>query len=226
MLIAYTQAVSSLVRGREDLQVEMNKTYGLLSQMMVFISNFCGEGSELQEQLTESCIGCIENCLDTPELHQTALNLSVSNQHFLKVIRNLFHELEAPSYVQLQVDCHIVKIFFQLSSHRANLLHESSRYEEFASLVKHITRTYEGVEYLSQTEVNTHKSLVHSLRIIVLRRYEALGSTPTEEEREDFLQELSSRGLLDPLLAFEQSNVPDIRRLATELIDTLVPQGS
>lgn len=223
MLIAYTQALSSLVEGREDLQMELNKTYGLLSQMLGFINNFCGEGSELQEQLTEACITCIERCLATPHLHRFAIGLTVSSRSFLHAIRGLFHELELPSYVQLQVDCHISKIYFQLASNRDNLLHESPRFDEFGSLLKLIIKTYERVEYLSQTEVNTHKTLIQTIRMLVLRRFEAVGSDPNDEEREDFLQDLSSRGLLDPVLSFEQSNVPEIRKLASELLDTLAP---
>jgi hypothetical protein len=226
MLIAYTQAVSSLVRGREDLQGDLNKTYGLLSQMLNFINNFCGEGSELQEQLTESCITCIKHCLATPPLHRTALSLSTSSRSFLQVIRSLFHELDSPTYVQLQVDCHIVQIFYQLSSNRDNLLHESPRYSEFASLVKLILKTYSGVEYLSQTEVDTHKTLIKTIRSLVLRRFEVLGSSPSDEDREDFLQELSSQGMLDSVLTFEQSNVPEIRKLASDLLDTLAPPTS
>jgi len=73
-------------------------------------------------------------------------------------------------------------------------------------------------------EVDTHTTVLETLKELVLKmRRKLLNSEPTDEENEQFLQELASKGALDPFLFFEYSNVPDIRKLATETLNTLAP---
>jgi hypothetical protein len=43
----------------------------------------------------------------------------------------------------------------------------------------------------------------------------------TEDDLEDLLQELKKLNLLEPLLVFEMSSVPEIRELATEALTNL-----
>jgi hypothetical protein len=92
--------------------------------------------------------------------------------------------------------------------------------------VTQICQLYDKGDFLSRKEVETHTSVLNTLKELVLRRFSKLPDNPTDEDREEFLQELAELGGLEPLLFFENSNVPEIRETATEVLNTLAPQVS
>lgn len=79
---------------------------------------------------------------------------------------------------------------------------------------------YDTIEYLSQTEADTHMICLKSLKIIAEFR-KRQRAPQCEDDLEDLLQELKKVGLLEPLLVFEISSVPEIRDLAGSVLSDL-----
>ena len=135
----------------------------------------------------------------------------------------MIHVSDLPSYDQLKIDNSVVHCFTLLAENPALKFHENARITEFTGLVRQLNDLYEKGQYLSKTEVDTHHTILKTLKRLIETRMEKMPSNPTDDDREDFLQELNTLGALDPLLFYESSNVPEIREMATKILDTLAP---
>ena len=141
----------------------------------------------------------------------------------MQLLQKLLHSNELPTYDQLKLDNNIVHCFALLASNPALKFHENARITEFTGFVRQLNDMYEKGQYLSKTEVDTHYTILTTLKSLIDLRVAKLPQNPTDDDREEFLQELNNLGGLDPLLFYEFSNVPPIREMATSTLDMLAP---
>ena len=220
LLIGFGSALSSLVKDKQELQSYLAENYSMFS----FIANVINTVKHNQDtpsvKLLNTFGTLLNNMLENYELHQEFLNCPEAN---LNSMLELLHSSESPTYEQLKVDNNVVRTFYLLADNPKNNFHNSPNFQLFAKLVNKICTLYSKGDYLSKTEVSTHCLVVETLQKLIKQQFKRYGLNPTEDEREDYLQELNNSGGLDPLFFFEASNVPKIRQVASDTFEFLAP---
>lgn len=65
------------------------------------------------------------------------------------------------------------------------MFHESQKFLEFTSYVNKLCEAYDKGDYLSKIEVDTHTTVLETLKELVLKmRRKLLNTEPTDEENE------------------------------------------
>lgn len=222
MLSAFGFAVKMLVKSHIETQDHLIKHYDIFSLSLQVLEKVSKITNEISVKICENFTEVIKNLLENYELHSIFLTTQ-SNTPNLQLLQRMLHSTTLPTYDQLKIDNNIVHCFALLADNPALKFHENTRMIEFTSFVRQLNDMYEKGQYLSKTEVDTHYTLLKTLKKLIETRAAKLPPAPTDDEREDFLQELNTLGGLDPLLFYEFSNVPYIRETATSTLDMLAP---
>ena len=167
---------------------------------------------------TEAYTKVLSHLVENPNIHREILTYKIGNELAMNMINKMFHEKPNPAYTQLKIDNNLAKIYHHLVEKSTQLFYSNVKF--FSKFLKQLCTMYDHIEYLSQTETDTHMSCLKTLKIIAEFRKRQIGVT-VEDDLEDLLQELKKAGLLEPLLVFEISSVPEIRVVASEALSDL-----
>ena len=222
MLSAFGFALKMLVKDHKETQELLIKKHDIFSLTLEILEKHHLLTSEISVKICENFTEVIKNLLENYELHNIFLSTQSTTPN-LQLLSHMLHTSELPSYDQLKIDNNIVHCFALLADNPLLKFHENARITEFTGFIKQLIDLYEKGQYLSKTEVDTHYTILKTLKKLIELRSSKLPSTPSDDDREDFLQELNSLGGLDPLLFYEFSNVPSIRDMATNTLDSLAP---
>lgn len=222
MLVAFGFALKELVKNHQGLQELLIRKNDIFSMSLQVLEKVSKQMNEANVKICENFTEVLRNLLENYELHSVFLSTQ-GNTPNLQLLQRMLHGTELPTYDQLKIDNNIIHCFALLASNPALKFHENTRITEFTGLVRQLNDLYEKGQYLSKTEVNTHLTILKTLKKLIELRSEKLPNNLNDEDREDFLQELNTLGGLDPLLFYEYSNVPEIRELATSTLDFLAP---
>lgn len=229
LLSAFGFTMKMLVKGHkvaQDKVVKIEKIYekkfDIFQISLKVLEKMIKGNSEVGVKICENFTELVKNFLENFELHPVFLATQSSIPH-LQLLQKMLHSNSSPTYDQLKIDNNIVHCFALLAENPALKFHEDARMSEFTEFVRQLNNMYEKGQYLSKTEVDTHFTILKTLKKLIEIRSSKLGQQPTDDDREAFLQELSSLGGLDPLLFYEFSNVPSIREMATGTLDFLAP---
>ena len=221
MLAAFGFALKNLVKDHTKIQ-EALLAYDIFAKCLEVLEKTWKNTSEISIKICENFTEVLKNLLENIELHNAFLSIQ-GNTPNLQMLQRMIHVSDLPSYDQLKIDNSVVHCFTLLAENPALKFHENARITEFTGLVRQLNDLYEKGQYLSKTEVDTHHTILKTLKRLIETRMEKMPSNPTDDDREDFLQELNTLGALYPLLFYESSNVPEIREMATKILDTLAP---
>ena len=231
LLSAFAYAMKMLVKGHKVAQEKVVKyeksseiKLDIFQMSLKILEKMLKNPIESSVKICENFTELIRNLLENFDLHLTFL-ATQSNTPHLQLLQRMLHSNTTPTYDQLKIDNHIVHCFALLADNPALKFHEDARMNEFTEFIKTLNNMYEKGQYLSKTEVDTHFTLLRTLKKLIEIRAAKLPAKPTDDDRESFLQELSALGGLDPLVFYEFSNVPRIREMATSTLDFLAPPG-
>jgi hypothetical protein len=222
MLSAFGFSLKMLIKNHPETQLNLIKQHDIISSSLQILEQTSQLQTEISIKICENFTEVIKNLLENYELHSVFLSTQ-SNTPNLQLLQSMIHNSEVPTYEQLKIDNNIVHCFSLLADNPDLKFYENTRMVEFTGFIRQINDLYEKGQYLSKTEVDTHFTILKTLKKLIETRASRLGENPTDDEREDFLQELNSLGGLDPLLFYEFSNVPDIREMAGNTLDMLAP---
>jgi hypothetical protein len=76
----------------------------------------------------------------------------------------MFHAQPNPTYAQLQIDNNLAKIYYHIVSKSTSLFFQSVKV--FAKFLLQLCQRYDKIEYLSQTESDTHMTCLRTLKIL------------------------------------------------------------
>ncbi|CAG9320721.1 unnamed protein product [Blepharisma stoltei] len=219
MLAAFGSALGKLIKNRNDIQEVLEK-----DQLFDFVLNALDKGSSMEMEhavkLNQYFTEVLRNLLENENLHEKFLKTGRSP---LNSLRGLLHTGDLPSYEQLLVDNNVAHCFAILAENEKNGFASSPKFQEYTAFTNQLCELYGKGDYLSKTEVDTHQIVLKTLKELIKLKMSKLSPAISDDEREEFLQELSNMGGLEPLLFFEYSNVPDIREMATETLEMLAP---
>eukprot|EP00358_Blepharisma_japonicum_P003019 CAMPEP_0202953484 /NCGR_PEP_ID=MMETSP1395-20130829/46428_1 /ASSEMBLY_ACC=CAM_ASM_000871 /TAXON_ID=5961 /ORGANISM="Blepharisma japonicum, Strain Stock R1072" /LENGTH=321 /DNA_ID=CAMNT_0049667223 /DNA_START=338 /DNA_END=1299 /DNA_ORIENTATION=- len=211
MLAAFGSALGKLIKNRNDIQEVLEK-----DQLFDFVLNVLDKGSSMEMEhavkLNQYFTEVLRNLLENENLHEKFLKTGRSP---LNSLRGLLHSGDLPSYEQLLVDNNVAHCFAILAGNEKNGFANSPKFQEYTAFTNQLCELYGKGDYLSKTEVDTHQVVLKTLKELIKLKMSKLSPAISDDEREEFLQELSNMGGLEPLLFFEYSNVPDIREMAT-----------
>lgn len=226
LLSSFGAALSELIKDKFDLQEYLCTEYQLMEFVIGVLNIAKHTRGDTWVTICQNFTKALHNLLENEKLQPAFLNHKLESIEAIVLLKDLLHSDEVPTYEQLIVDHSVSECFSLLANNQSNKFHESARFRHFTSFVNQICQLYDKGDFLSRKEVETHTSVLNTLKKLVLRRFSKLPESPTDEDREEFLQELAEIGGLEPLLFFENSNVPEIRETATEVLNTLAPQVS
>lgn len=222
MLAAFGSAISKLIKSRVDIQEYLVSDYDLFSFVLQILEKSASLESELSVKVNQFFTEVVRHLLENQKLHDAFLATNTRRTP-LTLLRDLLHTGDLPSYEQLLVDNNIAHCFAILASNDKNGFYNIPKFQEFTGLTNQLCDLYGKGDYLSKTEVDTHRVILKTLKDLIKLRMSKLSAVLSDDEREEFLQELSSMGGLEPLIFFEYSNVPNIREMATETLEMLAP---
>jgi hypothetical protein len=231
LLSAFGFTMKMLVKGHKQAQEKVikfdkvyDKKFDIFQMSLKILEKMIKNNSEASVKICENFTELIRNFLENFDLHPLFLSTQSSTPH-LQLLQKMLHSSPSPTYDQLKIDNNIVHCFALLADNPALKFHEDARMNEFTEFVRQLNNMYEKGQYLSKTEVDTHFTILKTLKKLIEIRAAKMPSQPSDDDREAFLQELSTLGGLDPLLFYEFSNVPSIRETATATLDFLAPPG-
>ena len=218
ILTSFAQVLASLINGRVDMQDYLIKEY----QVLDLIFNTCNlvrQGSTDEMIIaTDAFSKVLSNLVENTNVHKEILAYKIDNDFALTMINKMFHDKPNPAYTQLKIDNNVAKVYHHMVEKSTSLLYGNMKF--FARFLKQLCSMYDQIEYLSQTETDTHMTCLKTLNLLAAFRKQQI-NVVSEDDLEDLLQELKKGGLLEPLLMFELSSVPEIREVATATIFAL-----
>lgn len=226
LLSSFGAALSQLVKDKFELQEYLCGEYQVMEFTIGVLNIAKHTRGETWITICQNFTKALHNLLENEKLHASFFNFKVENVEAIVLLKDLLHSDEVPTYEQLIVDHSVSECYALLANNSENKFYETARFSHFTAFVNQICQLYDKGDFLSRKEVETHTSVLNTLKELILLRFQKLPENLTDDDREEFLQELAEVGGLEPLLFFENSNVPEIRETATEVLNTLAPQVS
>lgn len=220
LLAAFASAICRLVDDKQEFKEAFVGKHNLLALCIESLKLLHSRQDEHSVSALQWLSSTLVNILANGSFHEPFLQCDS-----LCLLSELFHSPGFASYEQLKVDNNAAHCYSILALNPKSHFHAQPLFKQFTEFINQVCDLYEKTEYLSKTEVDTHFTLVCTLKGLIYRQLEGEPAEMTDDRREEFLQTLNSAGGLEPLLVFEHSNVPKIRELAEEVLERLAPSG-